>query len=121
MRFITWSTALIVVVYMAATAFAGTAKRTIVLEVQLPTGGSPQLKGIEGEMATATLPDGRKFGFVPAVSQDAETVVVVKVFDLLPTPYRQIGSTEVTVGGDSVQSETDPKFGFRVVRVTSAQ
>ncbi len=105
---------------MAATAFAGTAKRTIVLEVQLPTGGSPQLKGIEGEMATATLPDGRKFGFVPAVSQDAETVVV-KVFDLLSTPHRQMGSTEVTVGGDSVQSETDPKFGFRVVRVTSAQ
>ena len=115
------SVALVVAACMAATVSAIAAKRTIVLEIALPTSGSPQIKVIEGETATVTLPDGRKFGFVPAVSQEAADVVRIEMFDLLSTPHKEIGTTDVAVGGDPVQSETDPKFGLRVLRVTSEQ
>ena len=119
MRLARVSAALVVAVCIVATASALAAKRTIVLEFGLPNGASPQVKVIEGETATITL-NASKVGVVPIVIQDSG-VVRADVFDLLSTPHKQIGTMEVAVGGDPVQSETDPKFTLRVIRVTSEQ
>lgn len=119
MRLARVSAALVVAVCMAATLSALTSKRTVVLGFDLPNGARPEMKVIEGETATITL-NASKVGLVPTVTEDAN-VVRVELFDLLSTPHKQIGAMEVAVGGEPVQSETKPKFGLRVVRVTSEQ
>jgi hypothetical protein len=121
MRQMRWWASVIVVVLMAVTALAVAAKRTIGLELTLPTGGTPQLKVLEGESASVEFKDGRKFGFVPTFQENNDAVVVVRVFDLKSTPHQQLGTVEVSVGGDTVQSDTNPTFGVRVSEVRAKQ
>ena len=120
MRLARLSAAFAVAVCIAATVPALAAKRVIVLEFVL-TGGekaAPQIKVREGETATITT-NTSKVGVVPTVTDAG--IVRVDVFDLLSTPHKQMGTMEVAVGGDPVQSETDPRFTLRVISVTSEQ
>src|SRR5262245_41368807 len=114
----TWrfGVALLVVLATAVGIAQTTAKRSVVLQLDLPNGATPQVRVLEGETATVTLPRVGTFGFVPTL-QEGSNVVLVDVFDLEPTPHQRLGRVEATVGGDTVQSNTKPQFGVRVTKV----
>jgi hypothetical protein len=115
------STVLLVVfaAVLSAAAQSSAQKRDIVLDLNLPNGGTPQLRIAEGETGTVELPDIGKFGFVPTVQEGNAGVVVVELFDLNRTSDHRIARLEVIVGGDRVQSDTTPQFGVRVARVVT--
>jgi hypothetical protein len=102
---------------LSAAAQSTTQRRDIVLDLTLPNGGTPQLRGPDGATATVKLPQLGKFGFVPTVQEGNPDVVVVEVFDLNRTPHQRIARLQLIVGGDRVQSGTTPQFGVRVPRV----
>ena len=102
---------------LSAAAQSTGQRRDIVLDLTLPNGGTPQLRGADGATATVELPKVGKFGFVPTVQQDNAGIVIVEVFDLNRTPHQRIARLQVIVGGDRVQSGTTPQFGVRVPRV----
>ena len=108
---------LLVVMVVSATTVGIAGKRTIRLQVDLPNGGTPQIKVYEGEAATIQVNGDRAYGFVPSVAQGSESIVRVAVFDLAQTPHRQLGTVEVTVGADPVKSDTSPAFSIRVLDV----
>ncbi len=91
-------------------------KRAILFWVELPNGARPQFKVIEGQAASAAIKDG-KYGFVPTIESGNEAVVHMGVYDLSLTPHKQLGTVDVTVGGDAVRSDTAPAFTFRVLDV----
>lgn len=112
--------AVLLVALVALSATVGVAgKRTIRMQIDLPNGGAPQLKVYEGEAATVQMKEGGTYGFVPSFAQGSESVVQVAVFDLATTPHQQLGTVEVTVGGDPVKSDTSPAFSVRVLDVKS--
>jgi len=106
---------------IAVTSAAAAARRTVVLQIELPNGARPQVKVLEGEPASIELNDGQKFAFVPTPRANRDAVVIVTIFDLKATPHRQIGDVEATVGGSTVRSETTPAFGIRVIEVQPAK
>jgi hypothetical protein len=110
---------LLTVVAAVLSASAHPQKRDVVLDLTLPNGGTPQLRLAEGETGTVELPDVGKFGFVPTLQDGNPGVVVVELFDLNRTPHRRIARLELIVGGESVQSDTTPRFGVRVARVVT--
>jgi hypothetical protein len=93
-------------------------KRVVSFWVELPNGAKPQFKAIEGQAVSAELKDA-KYGFVPAIDSGNEAVVHMGVYDLSVTPHKQLGTVDVTVGGNSVQSDTAPAFIFRVLGVST--
>jgi hypothetical protein len=93
-------------------AVAAQERRSIVLEIKLPNGSTPQLRILEGETGTASLPDLGKYGFAPTFNGG---VVVVEIFDL--GNQQRLGEVRAAVGGAAVQSSTKPQFGIRVIRV----
>jgi hypothetical protein len=96
-------------------------KRTVLMQIDLPNGATPQVKVVEGEAASIELKGGGKFGFVPSFGPDNESIVSVTVFDLKTTPHRQLTAVDVPVGGDSVRTDTTPAFAIRVVEVRAQQ
>jgi hypothetical protein len=102
------------VVALACGALVAQERRSVVLEIGLPNGGTPQLRIQDGGTGTIDIPNVGKFGFVPAVKG---VTVSVEVFDMNKTPHRQVDRVEAPVGGEVVQSNTKPQFGIRVVRV----
>jgi hypothetical protein len=123
-----WLTALVIVfgvlgvlgALAATVGYAQTApaKRSVVLELGLPNGFTPQLKIVEGDTGSVELPQLGKFGFVPAI-RDAAGSVVVDVYDLQATPNEKLSSVEAPIGGDAVDSRTSPAFAVRVLRVVT--
>jgi hypothetical protein len=114
-----WSVAVVVLattLSMGAQSTAG--KRDIVLQLSF-NGATPQLRVTEGETGTVELTNVGKFGFVPAFQDGSDRIVVVELFDLKATPHRRIDRLEAVVGGDTIQSNTKPQFGVRVVRVVT--
>jgi hypothetical protein len=89
-------------------------RRTVVLEVGLPNGETPQLKMLDGDTGTVDMPNVGKFGFVPTVKGGT---VWVEVFDMSQTPHHPMERIEALVGGETVQSKSKPEFGIRVVNV----
>jgi len=89
-------------------------KRSVVLQIQLPNGATPQLRILEGETGTVSTPDIGKIGFVPTLKDGS---VVVGLFDLNQTPSRRLGEVEARVGGDQVESGTTPHFSIRAIRI----
>jgi hypothetical protein len=113
-----WSVLLVVLATTVCIAQSAAGKRYIVMELSLPHGATPQLKVAEGETGSVERPDVGKFGFVPTL-QDGGSIVLVDVFDLKQTPRQRLDRVEAVVGGDTVQSNTKPQFGVRVVRVAT--
>jgi len=111
---------LVAMVVLVATVGA-VGKRTVLMQIDLPNGGTPQLRVYEGEAATVQMKGDGNYGFVPTVRQGSESVVQVAVFDFATTPHKQLGTVEVTVGGDPVKSETSPVFSIRVLDVKPQQ
>jgi hypothetical protein len=105
---------LAVLVAMTIAAASAQGRRSVVLEVGLPNGATPQLRILDGGMGTVSTPQLGKFGFVPTVKDGA---VAVDVFDLDRTPDQRIAEVEATVGGDAVETNTKPQFTIRAVRV----
>jgi hypothetical protein len=112
---------LALILMVGMTLGATTGKRTVVMQIDLPNGSTPQLKVLEGDVATIGLKDGGKYGFVPSLAQDNESVVRVGVYDLTTTPHQQLSTVEVSVGGNSVKSDTTPAFSIRVLEVQAPQ
>jgi hypothetical protein len=110
---------LVVLATTVSMAQSTAGKRSIVLELSLPNGATPQLRVPEGETGSVELTNVGKFGFVPTFQDENQRVVVVELFDLKRTPHQWLGRLEAVVGGDKVQSDTTPQFGVRVVRVVS--
>jgi hypothetical protein len=104
------------VVALACVAVVAQERRSVVLEIGLPNGAVPQLRVADGGTATVDLPKVGKFGFVPTVK---DGTVSVEMFDMKQTPHRQIDRIEAVVGGETVQSNTKPQFGIRVVRLVA--
>jgi hypothetical protein len=104
------------VVALTCVALLAQERRSVVLEVGLPNGETPQLKILDGETGTVDMPNVGKFGFVPTVK---DGTVLVEVFDMSKDPHRQMGRVEAAVGGDTVQSKSKPQFGIRVIRVAT--
>jgi hypothetical protein len=109
--------AILFVTALSVAAQSTAQRRDIVLDLTLPNGGTPQLRGADGATAMVELPKVGRFAFVPTVQQDNAGVVVVEMFDLNRTPHQRIARLQVMVGGDRVQSGTTPPFGVRVPRV----
>ena len=110
------SVLLVVFVVMAFAVYAAQEKRSIVMVLTLPNGSAPQLRILEGETGTVSMPEVGKYGFVPTL-KDAS--VIVDVIDLNRTPGERLGRVEAVVGGDEVRSDTSPQFGVRVIRVVT--
>jgi hypothetical protein len=111
-----WGALLVSLVTTASLAQAVSPTKDVLLELNLPNGATPQLRIIDGGTGTVTLPGIGRFGFVPRL-QNSGDIVTVDVLDLGPTPQARLGQLEVRVGGDRVQSKTQPGFGVRVVRI----
>lgn len=92
-------------------------KRTLTVEITLPTKAVARPTVPEGEGFVVTLPDGTRFGFVPTISPDGEAVVTVDIWDLNRKPMHKLGSVTIEAGGSMVRSDTSPSFGVRVLRV----
>ena len=105
------------VLALAGVAIAAQERRTVVLEIALPNGSAPELRIVEGETGTISLLELGRHGFVPAL-RDGGTAVV-DVLDMNDKPHRRLDRVEATVGGDTVQSNTQPQFGIRVIRVAT--
>jgi hypothetical protein len=116
MKLINGMMVLVAMVVLAATVGAA-AKRIVRMQIGVPGGAAPQITVYEGEPATVQMKGDRKYGFVPSLAQGSETVVEIAVFDLSATPNKQLGTMEVTVGGDAVKSDTSPAFSVRVLDV----
>jgi hypothetical protein len=110
------SIAVAVVVAFACVALVAQERRSVVLEIGLPDGSTPQLRILEGGTGTVDMPKVGKFGFVPTLKDDA---VSVEVFDLSQTPHRQVDRVDATIGGGAVQSNGKPQFSIRVVRLVA--
>jgi hypothetical protein len=117
MKLIKGAILLAAIAVLAATVGAA-GKRSVRMQIDLPNGGTPQIRVYEGEAATIQMNGDGKYGFVPSFAQGSESVVQVVVFDLATTPHKPLGSVEVTVGGEPVESETSPAFSIRVLDVT---
>ena len=111
---------LVLLATTASLAQAVAPARDVLLELNLPNGGTPQLRIAEGGTGTVDVPGVGKFGFGPQL-QDGSNVVLVDVFNLNSTPHERLGRVEAVVGGDRVQSKTKPEFGIRVARIIAAQ
>ena len=112
---------LALVLMVGMTLAATTGGRTVVMQIELPDGSTPQLKVLEGNVATIGLKDGSKYGFVPSLALDNDSVVRVGVYSLTTTPHQQLSTVEVSVGGTSVKSDTSPAFSIRVLEVQAQQ
>ena len=110
------SIAFAAVVTFACVALVAQERRSVVLEIGLPNGSTPQLRILEGGTGTVDMPKVGKFGFVPTLKDDA---VSVEVFDLSQTPHRQVDRVDATIGGRAVQSNGKPQFSIRVVRLVA--
>jgi hypothetical protein len=110
------SIAFAAVVTFACVALVAQERRSVVLEIGLPNGSTPQLRILEGGTGTVDMPKVGKFGFVPTLKDDA---VSVEVFDLSQTPHRQVDRVDATIGGGAVQSNGKPQFSIRVVRLVA--
>ena len=110
------SIALAAVVAFACVAVVAQERRSVVLEIGLPNGSTPQLRIQDGGTDTVDMPKVGKFGFVPTLKDEA---VSIEVFDLSQTPHRQIGRVDSSIGDGAVQTNTKPQFSIRVVRVVS--
>lgn len=110
------SIAFAAVVALACVTLVAQERRSIVLEIGLPNGSTPQLRILDGGTGTVDMPKVGKFGFVPTLK---DGTVSVEVFDMNQTPHRQLDRVEAAVGGEAVQSNTKPQFGIRAVGVAA--
>ena len=110
------SLVVVAVIALACGALVAQERRSVILEIGLPSGETPQLRVLDGGTGTVDLPNVGKFGFVPAVKGGT---ISVDVFDMNKTPHRQIDRVEAAVGGDAVQSSTKPQFRIRAVRIVT--
>ena len=115
-KYRSWGALLVLLATTASLTQAVAPTREVLLELNLPNGGTPELRIVEGETGTVQLPGVGRFGFVPRL-RDSSNVVLVDVFDLNPTPHARLGQVEAIVGGERVQSKTKPDFGVRVRRI----
>jgi hypothetical protein len=85
-----------------------------VMRIGLPNGASPELRVVEHETGTVSLPNVGTFGFVPVVHDDDS--VTVTVLDLKDGGRTQIAEVALSAG-DVVTTDTAPKFDVRLVHV----
>ena len=109
-------TVMLALVLMLVGTLSAQDKRVVSFWVELPNGARPQFKTIEGQAVSAEFKDA-KYGFVPIIDSGNDAVVHMGVYDLSVTPHKQLGTVDVTVGGNSVQSNSAPAFTFRVLDV----
>jgi hypothetical protein len=106
--------ALAAVVAFACLVVSAQERRSVVLEIGLPNGSTPQLRIQDGGAGTVDMPKVGKFGFVPTLK---DGTVSIELFDMNQTPHRQLDRVEAVVGGEAVRSNTKPQFSIRVVRL----
>jgi hypothetical protein len=101
---------------------AAPAKRSVDMEITLPKSGAPRVRVKENEGAVVTLPDGRRFGFVPTIRDGGDAAVVVVIWDVNSALFTRLGQVDVEVGGPkAVQSDTTPSFGIRILRIIQSK
>jgi hypothetical protein len=102
-------------------AWSAAAKRSIDIEIKLPSGAKPHFIMREDEGLIVPLPDHTQYGFV-AVIRDKDTVpiVIVTIWDVRTQPARRLGEVEAVAGGPAVVSDTTPPFAIRILRVIEA-
>ena len=110
------SIALAAVIALACATLVAQDRRSIVLEIGLPNGSTPQLRILDGGTGTVDMPKVGKFGFVPTVK---DGTVSVEVFDMNQTPHRQLDRVEAAVGGQAVQLNTKPQLSIRILRLVA--
>jgi len=76
-----------------------------------------QIVANENEMSTIEVNDVGKFGFLPSLSDSSDSRVHLRIFDIAVAPRRELGAIDLTVGGDMVETKTDPAFGVKVLQV----
>jgi hypothetical protein len=101
------------VVLLLCGALLAQERRSVVLEIGLPNGETPQLRILDGGTGTVEMPSVGKFGFVPTINDSS---VSVDILDVNTTPHLQLDRIDAAVGGVRVQSRTKPQFGIRVIR-----
>jgi hypothetical protein len=92
--------------------------RSVVMDLNLPNGATPRLRIADGGVGSAEIPDVGKFGFVPRIQTDRNTIVI-EVLDLKTTPHKRLARVEAAVGGEMVRTDSTPQFGIRVVRIAT--
>lgn len=96
-----------------ATPFAQSSvskKRAVFLNISWQGKERPsKLAALEGEGATAAIPNVGQFKFTPTVKADGKAVVVT-ISDVSTQPAKDLGTVEVIVGGKPVSSKTKPAF-----------
>ena len=102
---------------LASVGHAAARKRSVEMEITLPNGAAAAVRVPNGEGAVITLPDRRRYGFVPTLPKDADTPITVTIWDIQHNPPDPMGRVEIPVTAVKVQSETAPSFGIRIVRV----
>ena len=121
MKLIRWA-GLIVLAIVAVSAIglaqSAPATRSVVVQLTLPNGATPQLRIADGKTGSVEITDIGKFGFVPTIDANPN-LVVVDIVDMNSTPHERLDRVELVVGGDSVQSASNPQFGVRVLRVVT--
>ena len=85
----------------------------ILLEFTLPSGPRRAVNP-EGELTSISLPDAGTLGFVARRRDNARGVVTVTVFDLDSAPDRELGTVDVTVGGEPVTFQESMPFQIAV-------
>lgn len=109
--------AVVAATILAAAATMAPPRHTVEMAITLPTGAVAHASAPEDEGVMVKLADGSRYGFVPALTPDDESTVIVSIWDVDAKPIKRLGATTVAIGGADVRSETSPVFLIRVVRV----
>jgi hypothetical protein len=97
-------------------------KQAVDLEITLPNRGVPRVRVKDREGAVVTLPDGRRFGFVPTLREGSAGSVLVEIWELNEQTRSRLGEVEVEpAAAMPVPSQTTPSFGIRVLRIVPSK
>lgn len=119
------STSCVLVTLMIASFAAGSSghaiqaeKAVVALEVQTtpPEKRSYNLTTHAGEPAGLTLPNGKKFSFVPSVNSETRQVKV-RILDASVDPPKEINTIELQEGKGAVKTKTTPVLLIRLIRL----
>lgn len=93
-------------------------KAVVALEVQTtsPEKRTYNLTTHEGEPAGLTLPNGKRFSFVPSVNSETRQVKV-RILDPSVDPPKEIGTVYLQEAKDAVKTKTTPALLIRLVRL----
>jgi len=93
--------------------------REVIMRIGLPNGASPELRVVERETGSVSLPKVGTFGFVPVATDDKTATITV--LDLTNGERKQIAEVTLSVGAGPVPTDSTPQFNIRLLRVVRHQ